>query len=79
MDDKGDLMRGEVLFNTDRCKGCSLCVQACPVHILALDTTRVNAVGYNPAYCFDMSKCIACTNCATMCPDTVITVKRLDV
>ena len=72
-------MRGEVLFNTDRCKGCSLCVQACPVHILALDTTRVNAINYNPAYCFDMSKCIACTNCATMCPDTVITVKRLDV
>ncbi len=72
-------MRGEVLFNTDRCKGCSLCVHACPVHILALDTTRVNAVGYNPAYCFDMSKCIACTNCATMCPDTVITVKRLDI
>ena len=47
-------MRGEVRFNLDRCKGCSLCVHACPVHILALDTKRVNAAGYNPAYCIDM-------------------------
>jgi 2-oxoglutarate ferredoxin oxidoreductase subunit delta len=74
-------MKGRVIFAEDKCKGCGLCVEACPpaIHILALDTTRINAIGYNPAYCIDMEKCVACTNCALMCPDSVITVERIDV
>ncbi len=71
-------MKGNVSFNSDTCKGCSLCVSVCPMKILALDMTRVNKIGYNPAYCIDQDKCIACTNCALMCPDSVITVERLD-
>jgi 2-oxoglutarate ferredoxin oxidoreductase subunit delta len=72
-------MKGRVSFNEDTCKGCGLCVNACPMKILALDLSRVNKIGYTPAHCFDMDKCIACTNCALMCPDTCITVERLDV
>lgn len=72
-------MKGRVSFNEDTCKGCGLCVNACPMKILALDLTRVNKIGYTPAHCFDMDKCIACTNCALMCPDSCITVERLDV
>ncbi|KAF0227628.1 MAG: 2-oxoglutarate ferredoxin oxidoreductase subunit delta [Erysipelotrichaceae bacterium] len=72
-------MKGRVIFNEDTCKGCGLCVNACPMKILALDLTRVNKIGYTPAHCFDMDKCIACTNCALMCPDSCITVERLDV
>ena len=71
-------MKGRVEFNVDRCKGCGLCVQVCPVKILELDTSQINAIGYNPAYCIDQDKCIACTNCAVMCPDVVITVMRLE-
>lgn len=71
-------MKGRVTFLTDTCKGCGLCVAACPVHILALSKTSVNALGYTPAYSFDPDKCIACTNCALMCPDSVITVERLE-
>ncbi|MEI7667830.1 MAG: 4Fe-4S binding protein [Erysipelotrichaceae bacterium] len=72
-------MKGRVIFAEDKCKGCGLCVEACPVHILTLDTTRINAIGYNPAYCMEEEKCVACTNCALMCPDSVITVERIDV
>ncbi len=71
-------MKGRVTFNEDTCKGCGLCVNACPMKILALDLSRVNKIGYTPAHCFDMDKCIACTNCALMCPDSCITVERLD-
>ncbi|HHX02845.1 MAG TPA: 4Fe-4S binding protein [Tissierellia bacterium] len=69
--------KGRVTFSQDQCKGCGLCVDVCPVHILALDRESINAKGYNPAYCTDQEKCIACTNCATMCPDLVIVVERL--
>jgi 2-oxoglutarate ferredoxin oxidoreductase subunit delta len=53
-------------------------VSVCPVKLIELDKSTVNAIGYNPAYPAYPDKCIACTNCAIMCPDTVITVERLD-
>ena len=65
-----------VSFNTDLCKGCGLCVSACPRHIVALNTSALNAKGYHPAYVTDMAQCIACAMCATMCPDVVITVEK---
>lgn len=29
-------MKGVVVVNTERCKGCNLCVVACPLHVLSL-------------------------------------------
>ena len=40
------MIKGRVSFNEDTCKGCGLCVSVCPVKILKLDTSRVNAIGY---------------------------------
>ena len=71
-------IKGRVEFDVDRCKGCSLCVTACPVHIVQLDDSRINNKGYHPAGVQEMEKCIACTNCATICPDLVIRVYRED-
>ena len=65
-----------VTFKTDLCKGCGLCVSACPKGIVALDKSRLNAKGYHPAGVAEQEKCIACAMCATMCPDVVITVER---
>jgi 2-oxoglutarate ferredoxin oxidoreductase subunit delta len=72
------MIKGRVSFNENTCKGCGLCVSVCPVKILKLDTSRVNAIGYTPAFCFEPEKCIACTSCALICPDVVITVERLE-
>ena len=58
------------------CKGCGLCVDACPVHIVALDLERITEKGYHPAYLTDAEKCTGCKSCATMCPDVAITVMR---
>jgi len=69
-------MANQVSFNTARCKGCNLCASVCPKGILELDMSRVNAKGYNPMMCTDMSKCIACAMCARICPDSVITVEK---
>ncbi len=65
-----------VTFNVDLCKGCGLCVEACPRKILELSKDKLNAKGYRPASIIDQSKCIACAMCATMCPDVVIRVEK---
>lgn len=64
-----------VRFEEDRCKGCSLCVSVCPVHIIHLDD-RLNRLGHRPATVTDQEKCISCTLCAIVCPDLVIEVFR---
>lgn len=66
----------KVTFKENLCKGCELCVNACPKHLLALAKDRLNAKGYHPAEITDQSQCIGCKSCAIMCPDVVITVER---
>jgi len=66
----------KITFKENLCKGCGMCVMACPKKILELDKTRLNVKGYHPAVITDQEKCIGCTSCAIMCPDVVITVER---
>ncbi|ACB85252.1 4Fe-4S dicluster domain-containing protein [Natranaerobius thermophilus] len=65
--------KGRVTFKEERCKGCELCVEACPQKIVKL-SDKINSKGYHPATVDDMDKCIACAMCARMCPDLVIEV-----
>jgi len=58
------------------CKGCGLCITACPKGILALNTEKLNQKGYHPIMITDEEKCIGCASCARMCPDVVFTVER---
>ncbi|MDC7219075.1 MAG: ferredoxin family protein [Spirochaetales bacterium] len=70
------MAKGKVTFITDRCKGCGLCVNACPKEILEIDRTTLNKNGYQPAHIAKPEECIGCAACALMCPDQVITVER---
>lgn len=65
----------KLIFNEKLCKGCGLCVAACPKKILKLGE-RTNAMGYRVAECTDENACISCAFCATMCPDCVIEVHK---
>lgn len=58
------------------CKGCGLCVDACPHSIIALDQETITAKGYHPAKLINEPKCTGCSSCALMCPDAAITVER---
>lgn len=64
-----------VVFREERCKGCGLCVSACPTGALSLKA-EVTHLGYHPAYLAKPEKCISCGFCGIACPDLVITVYR---
>jgi len=65
-----------VSFKEDDCKGCGLCIDACPKKILEFCKGKLNKKGYSPVECVDQEKCIGCAMCATMCPDVVIKVEK---
>jgi 2-oxoglutarate ferredoxin oxidoreductase subunit delta len=67
-------VRGNVQVDIDTCKGCELCVEACPQESLVL-SDKVNAQGYHYAVLI-RDNCTGCENCALVCPDAVITVYR---
>lgn len=64
------------MVNTERCKGCSLCVVACPQDVIALSTKNVNVNGYSYAQPVKAEDCIGCAACGMVCPDGCITVYR---
>jgi len=66
----------KIEINADFCKGCGLCVNTCPLHLIRL-ANRVSSKGYFPAECIDTEgKCTGCALCATVCPDVAIEVFR---
>ncbi len=69
-------VRGAIVVDTERCKGCNLCVVACPTKVIDLNDI-VNGKGFHPAYPARHADCTGCMNCATVCPDMCITVYRL--
>lgn len=66
----------KLTFQEDLCKGCGLCVNACPKQLLTLSKTRLNQKGHTPVELTDPASCVGCAFCATMCPDCVITVEK---
>ncbi len=69
-------MANRVTVDENVCKGCGLCVVACPKKIMEINREKLNVKGYNPASVTDAQKCIACAMCAVMCPDSAITVEK---
>ena len=66
----------KVTFREDLCKGCGLCIEACPKKILELARDQINKKGHNPARITNQEACIGCAFCARMCPDAVIKVEK---
>lgn len=69
-------MQGAIVVNTDRCKGCALCVQACPNDVITLAEKKVNVHGYPYVEPILTRECTGCCSCAIVCPDACISVYR---
>ncbi|MEF9986312.1 MAG: 4Fe-4S binding protein [Bacteroidales bacterium] len=71
-------LKGAIVVDTERCKGCGVCIANCPTQTISL-SKEVNRKGYNFAFMANPDNCTGCTNCATVCPDAVITVYRVKI
>lgn len=59
--------RGLVAVNVEECKGCKLCIDACPVDVLH-SAISFNTHGYNPAE-YEGEGCTGCGVCYYACPE----------
>jgi 2-oxoglutarate ferredoxin oxidoreductase subunit delta len=67
--------RGSVRLDSNECKGCGLCVEACPPKVLRLASV-LNPFGYHAASYLG-AKCTGCGICFYVCPEPgAITVLR---
>jgi 2-oxoglutarate ferredoxin oxidoreductase subunit delta len=57
------------------CKGCELCVNECPQHVMVLDNEKLTPKGYHPVIMFK-DGCTGCGICAIVCPEAALTVFR---
>ncbi len=63
----------KIEVNTERCKGCERCIDACPQQIIGM-SDQLNNKGYKYAVVADGPRCIGCRICAITCPDVAIEV-----
>ena len=65
--------RGTVRIDTEACKGCELCITACPPRVLTMggDLTRA---GFH--YPLLEPGCTGCAACLFVCPDFCFEVYR---
>jgi len=67
--------KGHIDVDELLCKGCELCVSACPQQVIILAPDRINVKGYHPATLV-LEGCTGCAICSLVCPEAAITVYR---
>ncbi|MCL2039473.1 MAG: ferredoxin family protein [Bacteroidetes bacterium] len=67
--------KGKIVIDTEKCKGCGVCVVACPQKCISLGD-KLNLKGYTFAI-QDATNCVGCAACGIICPDAAITVYQI--
>jgi 2-oxoglutarate ferredoxin oxidoreductase subunit delta len=58
-------------LNTAYCKGCGICIEACPKNAIA-SSGRIDGKGHVLPQEGDMKRCSGCRLCELVCPDFAI-------
>ncbi len=67
--------RGKIEIDANECKGCGLCIEACPPKVIGM-SERLNHYGYRSAL-YAGAGCTGCGICFMACPEPgAITVLR---
>ena len=61
------LEHAKVVIRDDECKGCGLCIEACPEDVL-FEQKHLNRMGYHPAG-YKGEGCTGCGYCFYQCPE----------
>jgi 2-oxoglutarate ferredoxin oxidoreductase subunit delta len=67
--------RGTLVIDVEACKGCELCIDACPPGVLLMGA-EVNSRGYRYPLLFP--GCTGCKACSQICPDFVFQVYKYE-
>ncbi len=76
-DPRRGLTRGTLVIDVEACKGCQLCIDACPPGVLVMTQDEVNDRGYH--YPLLRPGCTGCQACSQICPDFVFQVYKYAV
>lgn len=68
-------MKGMIVIDKELCKGCTYCVDACPLDVITVEE-KFNKKGFFPAAPAYPEKCTGCALCAQICPEVAIEVYR---
>ncbi len=65
LDQTGRVTSGMVEVDAGTCKGCELCVKACPASALEIHEGKARMVE-------ELPMCMSCGDCAALCPEGAI-------
>ncbi len=64
-----------VSIDVSRCKGCGLCAEVCPKHLIH-ESKDLSIYGDRVYEYAGEDECTGCLFCALMCPDLAIKIER---
>ncbi|MBL7157518.1 MAG: 4Fe-4S binding protein [Candidatus Omnitrophica bacterium] len=69
-----------IKIDKDKCKGCMLCVSACPNGLIAkaknLNRRGIHCVEFSASSKKNKKGCTGCSMCAVICPEVCIEVYK---
>jgi 2-oxoglutarate ferredoxin oxidoreductase subunit delta len=69
-------MQGKINIDKELCKGCELCIAACPKGLIQKGKTLNRSSYFSAEFVGNAEQCEGCALCATICPEVAIEVYR---